>query len=111
MARKVDVQALFRLWANGASRHEICTTLGIRPGAFQHLRQQYALPKRTRGRPARGPLEPDPSPEELAQRCAEVRAKWSEEETEKRRVGSGVAPVRLRHYAYDGRTMAFSGMD
>lgn len=86
---KVDVPKLFEMWAAGASRYEICTMLNIRPGAFQHIRRRYALPKRSKGRPACGSLCPDPTPEELAERCAAVRAKWSEEETERRRVGRG----------------------
>ena len=108
---KVDVPVLFKMWADGASRYEICTMLGIRPGAFQHLRRKYALPKRNKGRPSLGSLEPDPTPEELAERCAAVRAKWSEEETERRRVGRGVEAVRLRSYSFNHRDFAFSGMD
>lgn len=105
---KVDVPKLFEMWAAGASRYEICTMLGIRPGAFQHIRRRYALPKRNKGRVARGPMEPDPTPEELAARCAEVRAKWSAEETERRAVGRCVEPVRLRSYSFDRRNLAFS---
>ena len=105
---KVDVPVLFKMWADGASRYEICQMLGIRPGAFQHIRRRYALPKRNKGRPTRGPNEPDPTPEELVERCAEVRAKWSAEETERRAVGRGVEAVRLRSYSFDRRNLAFS---
>lgn len=108
---KVDVPKLFEMWAAGASRYEICTMLGIRPGAFQHLRRRYALPKRNKGRPIAGSLEPDPTPEELAERCAAVRETWSEEETERRRVGRASGEVRLRSYSFHHRDFAFSGMD
>lgn len=105
---KVDVPKLFEMWAAGASRYEICTMLGIRPGAFQHLRRRYALPKRNKGRPTRAPLEADPTPEELAERCAEVRAKWSAEETERRAVGLLRGSVDIRSYSFDRRNVAFS---
>lgn len=111
MRLEIDVPKLFRLWASGMRQFEICQELGIRPGTFWQVRQRYALPHREKAQPARSRHEPPPSPEEIAERAASVRARWSEEETEKRRVGSGVSKVRLRHYAYDGRTMAFSGMD
>lgn len=108
---EVDVPKLFRLWGTGVRQFEICQELGIRPGTFWQVRQRYALPPRENAKPARSRHEPPPTPEEIAERAAAVRAGWSAEETERRRVGSAVAPVRLRHYVFDRRAMAFSGVD
>lgn len=105
---KVDVPKLFEMWAAGASRYEICSALGIRPGAFQHVRRRYALPKRNKGRPARHRSESDPTPEELIERCAAVRATWSDEERERRAVGRLRGSVEIRSYSFDRRGMAFS---
>ena len=107
----VDVPKLFELWAAGASQYEISLALGIRPGTFWQIRNRYALPRRAPAKPAKASHEPDPTPEELAQRCAEVRARWSDEETKRRRVGRGVEAVRLRSYSFNHRDFAFSGVD
>ena len=107
----VDVPKLFELWNSGASQYDISIVLGIRPGTFWQVRKRYALPKRKPAKPVRASHEPDPTPEELVELCAAVRARWSEEETERRRVGRGVEQVRLRSYSFDRRGFAFSGVD
>ena len=107
----VDVPKLFELWNSGASQHDISLALGIRPGTFWQVRRRYALPNRKPAKPARASHEPDPTPEELAERCAAVRSNWSAEETERRRVGRASGPVRLRSYSFDRRGFAFSGVD
>ena len=104
----VDVPKLFELWAAGVRQFEICQELGIRPGTFWQVRQRYALPKRNPARPERGRETPPPSPEEIAERAAAVRANWSEEETERRLVGRLRGPVGIRSYSFDRRNMAFS---
>lgn len=104
----IDVPKLFELWASGASQYEISQTLGIRPGTFWQVRNRYALPKRKPARPVSASKEPDPTPEEIAERAAAVRASWSEEEAERRAVGRLRGSVGIRSYSFDRRAMAFS---
>jgi len=104
----VDVPKLFEMWAAGASQYEISQSLGIRPGTFWQVRRRYALPKRQPARPIAASKEPDPTPEEIAERAALVRAGWSEEETDRRAIGRLRGSVSLRSYSFDRRNMAFS---
>lgn len=104
----VDVKKLFELWASGMRQYEICQELGIRPGTFWQVRNRYALPKRAPARPERGRETPPPTPEEIAERAAAVRANWSEEEMERRAVGRLRGSLGIRSYSFDRRNMAFS---
>ena len=104
----VDVPKLFAMWSAGASQYEISVALGIRPGTFWQIRRRYALPKRKPAKPARASHDPDPTPEEIAERCAITRAKWSEEETERRAVGRMRGSTEIRSYSFDRRNMAFA---
>jgi hypothetical protein len=70
--REIDVPLMFRLWTTGVAREVICQELGVSSQQLSVLRQQYKLPDRPK-RPAS--LAPDPTPEEIAERAAECRAK------------------------------------
>jgi hypothetical protein len=106
-----DIPTLYRLWHQSAETMpvaEICRQLG---GISQsHL---YALAKRHK-LPGREKFyanhEDDPTPEEIAERAAEVRRSWPEGEAERRLVGyapgqSWTPPA----FSYDGRYAAFAG--
>ena len=70
--KPVDVPALFRMWTTGVAREVICQELGVSSQQLSVLKQQYALPDRPK-KPAS--LAPDLTPEEIAERAAECRAK------------------------------------
>jgi hypothetical protein len=67
-----------KLWADGASRDEVCRAIGVTVDRFNaRLRDQLAdLPRRGRGGSWRGPT-PDPTPAEIALACAEFRKNWT----------------------------------
>jgi len=71
-ARQVDVPTLFRLWTQGVAREVICRELGISGSQLSVLKTRYKLPSRPK-KPAS--LGPDPTPEEIAERAAECRAR------------------------------------
>jgi hypothetical protein len=90
MGKKIvdfDVPTLFRLWAAGLPEREISEALGIRVGSFYIVKNRYKLPERPRALPVASACD-DPTPEEIAERAAEQRAKWSPEEEERRQVGT-----------------------
>jgi hypothetical protein len=105
---EIDVPALFRLWASGMPEREICQRLGVRPGSFYVLKDRMKLPARPKaeGGDDFAAAEP-PTPEEIAERAAAIRAKWPPEEEERRRVGPR-HPVEMRRFCYDGRSVAFA---
>lgn len=100
---------LFRLWAKGTPQAEICDALGIRPGSFWQVKKRLKLPPRVCDRTVDYSRSVPPTPEEIAERAAAIRASWPEGEAEKRL--SAVAPVRLRAYSFNRRDHAFSGVD
>jgi len=103
-----DVPTLFRLWAAGVTEREICLELGIRHGSFWIVKDRYKLPTRAKAVASPGPAEVEPpSPEEIAERAAAIRATWSPEEEERRIVGKPTA-FRLRNYRFDRRAIAYS---
>lgn len=94
---KIDVPLLFRLHAAGLPEKGICDALGIGRGSFYALRKRHGLPAIDRRREK--PAEVDPTPEEIAERAAEVRRRWSARDHERRRVGKSARPT-LRNYRF-----------
>jgi hypothetical protein len=66
-----SVTELFRLWAGGASYSQIAACLGVTESYVHKLKDRHKLPNRPRVYSA--PTD-DPTPEEIEQRKAEVRA-------------------------------------
>ena len=107
---KVDAVQLFALWHGQLPNLDVAKALGVSVYQLWVLGKRYGLPKRVhlmsakkRGRKP----ETDVVGAEYERRKAEVRARWSDEEREKRRVGPMARPWRLPSYAYDGRVCAF----
>lgn len=95
-----QVAAAERLWAAGVYKADIARRIGVGMDVLlARLHDQLAhLPRRKRG-PRRGSEpEVDPTPEEIEERAAAIRATWSEEEREARRCGSSTIArfVRIR---------------
>lgn len=61
---------------------EIARLFGVKPQKIYHLSRKWSLPERER-------IEDCPSPEEIAERAAQVRAGWTDGERESRAVGPG----------------------
>lgn len=89
-------QAFADMWNAGAAVAEIAAALGISRQHVHQMRFHLRLPKRDK----EDVRWTDATPEEIAERSAEVRKRWSEGERERRAVGRaeawGVPLVRLR---------------
>ena len=104
----VDVPQLYRLWYSDLKGPEVCDALGVSDSSLQRLRARYKLPPRDHvGGPKGNRKIIDPSPEEIEERSAIERAKWTPEEERKRRVGAVASGVEIRRYAFNGRHCAF----
>jgi hypothetical protein len=64
---------LHELWARGDSYLEIAAALGCSESFVHHLKVRHKLPHRQK--PTREIFEDDPTPEQIAERAAECRAK------------------------------------
>ena len=80
MSRIVNVPMLFRLWFSEISDDDLCIELRIVRGTMARLAKKYALTPRlfSKGDPQRR-LD-DPSEEEIAERAAVERSRWTTEE-------------------------------
>lgn len=109
---EIDVPTLFRLWASGMPEREICLEMDIRHGSFYAIKDRLKLPPRPAAKPeddfAAAAL---PTPEEIAERAAIARSKWSPEEEQRRRVGWRREHVALRAFAFDHRSHAMTALD
>jgi hypothetical protein len=64
---------LHRLWARGDSYQEIAAALGCSQTFISTLKDRHKLPNRQK--PNREIFDADPTPEEIAERAAECRAR------------------------------------
>ena len=81
---KVSVPELFRLWGDKSLRtDEIADRLGVSLGSLWKLKVRHALPVRVGAvrlsTANSGRRHDDPTPEQIAERAAECRAKWPKE--------------------------------
>lgn len=105
-------EALVRsLWFTDLRNDELAAALGVHRGSLQTLRERYGLPLRPHHSPkATNTRLDDPTADEIEERAAECRAKWSREE-EERRLVAGRRRYEFPRYQYDGRNAAFCAMD
>jgi transposase len=77
MKQGIDVEycalTLHRLWARGDSYQEIAAALGCSMSFVSRLKDRHKLPNRQRS--LREVFENDPTPEQIAERAAECRAR------------------------------------
>lgn len=105
---KVDTLKLFRLWNKPLRNDELADAIGVPRGTLWYLRQRYKLPPRGRVNRVPSVTERDaPTPQEIEERCAAIRASWPAGEEEKRRVGPRQKRWVMPSYAFDGRGCAF----
>ena len=64
---------LHRMWASGASYIEIAAALGCSQSLVARLKVRHKLPHRQK--PNREIFDDDPTPEQIAERAAECRAR------------------------------------
>lgn len=92
-----ELERVRSLWSEGVAVGAICEMLGVTRDTFNARRddQLADLPERIRGVGSCNRPE-DPSEEEIAERAAQVRARWSDEQRFARMVGGRVPPVGER---------------
>lgn len=87
----VDVSEIFRLWGSDLRNDEVAIALGLTRGQMWSLSRRLKLPQRPDHLRAwteqTGRQQDDPTPEEIAERAAEVRAGWDDATRATRTVG------------------------
>lgn len=106
-AFRIDVPKLFRLWHSPMTNEAICAEFGCVSSTLSKLGRVYGLPPRTHIR-GQYHQKDDPTPEQIAERAAIERSKWTPEEEKKRRVGEVQGRVELRNYIYSETSRSFS---
>jgi len=104
-----QVEIVTELWNQGEPLHAIAMAIGVAHHVLKSRMEDQLcdLPERTQD--SRGGRQTtDPSADEIAERAAALRATWSPEEEEKRRVGR--RKVSLQRFAMS-REYAFSALD
>jgi transposase-like protein len=99
----IDVPKLFRLWNTpGLTINEVAAALGVSLNVLRKARDRYGLSDTPPELPDDGePKDGDPTPEEIAERAAAIRAEWPEGRW------SEVSHAVTCRYSYDGRQRTF----
>lgn len=108
--KSLNVPLLFELWPTDMTRREIADRLGLSLGQLASASRKYALGRRHRRSHDSKASAPDPTPEEIAERSAWVRARWTPEEEARRR---GASPDRWRPpgFVFSPKTTSFDRCD
>jgi hypothetical protein len=106
--QSVDVPLLFDLWNRNVEVRVIAERLQVREGYVSNLAKRYGLPKRDRRTLCQHTeretvAEDDPTPEEILDRAAELRARRKDQQHRQH--------VEIRAYHFDGRSSTFTGLD
>lgn len=106
MKKPIDVPLLFSLWNTDIKNRELAARLGIAVSRLWEIRKRYGLPPRKHER--KPTLDDDPTPEQIAERCAVIRRRWSKTEEAMRLVGGASTEWRPPSYSsFDRQTMSF----
>jgi len=98
---QVDVPLLFELWNKNVEARVIAQRLGVQETYITKLASRFKLPKRLPKKAENhGMAVSDPTPEEIAERAAEIRAR--------RPVVEDDSTVEIRCYAFDPRHAVYS---
>jgi hypothetical protein len=99
--KQIDVPLLFKLWGREVEVREIAHVLGVSEAYVGRLARKHHLPKRLPQKAENnGRTVADPTPEEIAERAAEIRAR--------RPVAQDDGTVEIRCYAFDARHAVYS---
>ena len=97
----IDVPLLFELWNRNVESRVIAERLGVRETYVSKLAARFKLPRRLPQKAENnGRAVNDPTPEEIEQRAAEMRAR--------RPVAQDDGTVEIRCYAFDARHAVYS---
>lgn len=106
----VDLNQLVELWKSETKSDQICEILGITRGHLYHLARKHRLGIRPpQFTAARCTETPDPTPEDIAQATAAIRATWTPEER-RSRLAKCYRPkrVEIKNFIFDRENYVFS---
>jgi hypothetical protein len=105
---KIPLKKLKQLWETQRKTEEIAVHLGISTSHLHTLAKRHNLPKRTHlNVKRRGTADVDPTPEEIAIRAAECRARWTDADYNRSHCYKS-GSVEMKSYSFDSRSFAFS---
>lgn len=106
---KIDMEVLRSLWNSPMRSDKICDELGITRGGLFRLARKHRLGLRPRDVETHCERRADdPTLEEIEERAAAIRARWSPFETRQRMVGARYARVEIKKFVFDRETYTFS---
>jgi len=106
-ADEIDFFTLLDFWRSELTTDEIAKKLGISRSRLFLLARKHKLASRKIRRIVR-PRTVDPTPEEIIERAARIRAEWSESEEKRRRRGRlDVVTWSVPSYTYDTQEKSF----
>lgn len=106
----IDLKYLTYLWKSEMKSDQICEELGCTRGALYNLVRKHRLGRRPpQFSAARNTETPDPTPEQIAERAAAIRATWTPEER-RSRMAKCYRPkrVEIRNFHFDREAYTFS---
>lgn len=103
---EISLKKLKQLWKTRRTTKEIAILLQVSLAYLHTFARRHNLPKRVHIARKANEKEIDPTPEEIALRAAEVRARWTDSDYRK---NSCYKPkkVEIRNYAFNRQTVAF----
>jgi hypothetical protein len=104
MEKPINVPLLFSLWNTDIENRALAEKLGIANSRLWEIKKRYGLPSRKRRHQTE---TDDPTPEEIAERSAQIRAKWTDSEESLRRAGTGESWRPPSYSTFDRHTMSF----
>jgi hypothetical protein len=104
MEKPINVPLLFSLWNTDIENRALAEKLGIANSRLWEIKKRYGLPSRKRRHQTE---TDDPTPEEIAERSAQIRAKWTDSEESLRRAGTGESWRPPSYSTFDRQTMSF----
>lgn len=106
----ITKKALSKLWYKNVRVEDIAAYFGVSDEKIRTTVNKYKLdPKQVVQETYDSEWQiGDPTPEEIKERAAIVRQKWSQAEAARRMGARPADPVDLRHFVYNARTSSFS---
>lgn len=105
----IDLNRLARLWKSEMKSDKICEALGCTRGHLYNLARKHRLGIRPpQFSAARNTEAPDPTPAQIAEATAAIRATWTEQERRTRMVGCRRKPVEVPNFYFHREQYVFT---
>ena len=90
-----EIDTIEKLWAEGLPRCDIASAVGIRTRQLESLKAKGVINVAKRQGRGGGSAGRPPSPSEIKRACREVQERWTPQEEEFRRAGSGTVSTEF----------------